>query len=100
MSKKKFYITHNELNVMYFMDIKYAIFKLNNEYVCAYRPELKADGDGIYFEEWAQGHYFENKENAKSYILYKLQDYANNLMADYIDITETIKDIEKGDFIK
>lgn len=86
---KKFIIGKN---AKYYTSIHYALIPNINNWICAYRPQLQYDVDTEerFFTEWAQGHYFDNKENAETYIRCKLSDYINDLA---IDIEEVSKQI-------
>ena len=95
---KKFYVSVS-LNIyepnIYISDIKYALIKNGRKYICAYKPELTADEKGIFFTTWSQKHYFNTLEDAKLYLINKLNDKIQELSEEIEDISDTIKTIMK-----
>lgn len=88
---RKFY---ENIDYIYYMSIKYAVFKLGKQWICAYRPELKADEKGVFFTSWSQGHYFTSFKKASEYIQDKLFEYVYGLAEEIIDEMEDMKEVK------
>lgn len=84
------------INAKYYTSIDYALFNANNNWICAYHPQLQfnVDTNERYFTQWAQGHYFKTKEDAENYIRCKLSDYINDLAIEIEEISNTIINLE------
>lgn len=87
---RKFY---EGIDFIYYMSIKYAVFKLGKQWVCGYRPELMADEKGVFFTSWGQGHYFDTWNEASNYIQDRLSEYVYGLAEEIMYELDDLKEV-------